>query len=362
MNAKRKQIYEEYWKLTLEYSDIHSKRFVGTLRIIINFIDENRGKKYSDQLYKELQNKVYAAFPKNMASIRKSINQFIKLGFVNFQLKSYHEDAPPFLEAKTKRRRASLFSKIVYTNSSFNRSVTNDSKKKEINFLLKTLEMVGTLRKENILALMTIDITKVHKGYLNAIELNKALIEAAKNRFFERKYNQISYLINILSKLDDVVFVYGELCFKEDVEVIFGEDLDKIRQKRDSYLHRIYKNQLKEESYEKVGAAKCMLEELDYPTLVASHIKPFLKSSEKESYDPNNGLLLSGNMDALFDKGYISFDKSGKIILSARLSKDLKNHLKNYSLRKIFLNQERLGYLQYHKAKVFSNKKRSYVA
>jgi predicted restriction endonuclease len=45
-----------------------------------------------------------------------------------------------------------------------------------------------------------------------------------------------------------------------------------------------------------------MLEKLSYPSLVASHIKPFIKSDDFEAYDPNNGILLSRNMDILFDK------------------------------------------------------------
>jgi putative restriction endonuclease len=31
-----------------------------------------------------------------------------------------------------------------------------------------------------------------------------------------------------------------------------------------------------------------MVERLDYPSLVASHIKPFIVSEENEAYDPNN--------------------------------------------------------------------------
>ena len=51
--------------------------------------------------------------------------------------------------------------------------------------------------------------------------------------------------------------------------------------------------QLKEESEDFFGDTKCMLEKLSYPVLVASHIKPFIQSNEKEAYDSNNGLLLS---------------------------------------------------------------------
>ncbi len=37
------------------------------------------------------------------------------------------------------------------------------------------------------------------------------------------------------------------------------------------------------------------------PILIASHIKPWRFSNDEERLDPNNGILLSPNIDALFD-------------------------------------------------------------
>ncbi len=348
------QLYEDYWKITLEYSDIDGERFIGTLKIIVDFINRNRKAQFSSELFTALQQEVYNNYPKvDMASVRKSINQFVKLGFINFQLKSYHDDAPRFLEAKTGKRRRSVFSKIVYTNSSFNRSVTNDSNKREINFLIKTLEEVGKLSKDDIAALMTIDINNFPRGYLTKEELAKARTNATNIKFIDRKYNQAGHLHTILHKLDNLAFVDGDLYFKEDAQVEFGDYLRERERKRDPYLFRIYKNQLEEESSEKLGKVECMLEYLDYPSLVASHIKPFIRSSKDEAYDSDNGLLLSRNMDMLFDLGYISFEDDGKIMVSDKLSDDLKTYLKGYALKPIFLSEKRLKYLRYNRNNVF---------
>jgi len=348
------QKYEDYWKITLEYSDINGERFIGTLKIIVNFIDKNKGKPFSPELFSKLQEEVNKIYPKvDMASVRKSINQFVKLGFVNFHLESYHEDVPRFLEAKTIKRRKLVFSKIVYTNSSFNSSVTKDSEKHEINFLIKTLEEVGKLSREDISALMTIKIEEINKGYLIEEELQKTKAESKKIKFLERKYNQAGHLNTILSRLDDLIFVQGYWMFREDALDQFGEYLRNRDHKRDYYLFRLYKNQLKEESAEKLGNIKCMLEKLEYPSLVASHLKPFILSNKKEAYDSNNGLLLSRNMDILVDLGYISFSDNGEILLSKELPKDVKEYLKGFSLDKDFLNNKRLQYLQYHRIKVF---------
>jgi 5-methylcytosine-specific restriction enzyme A len=53
--------------------------------------------------------------------------------------------------------------------------------------------------------------------------------------------------------------------------------------------------------------------------LIASHIVPWKSSSNEERLDVENGILLSPNYDALFDQNLISFEDSGKIILSQPL-------------------------------------------
>jgi putative restriction endonuclease len=50
--------------------------------------------------------------------------------------------------------------------------------------------------------------------------------------------------------------------------------------------------------------------------LVASHVKPWRDSTNEERLDGENGLLLTPTIDHLFDKGFISFENSGDLILS----------------------------------------------
>jgi len=354
------QKYEKYWKLTVEYTDIHEENFIGTLQLIVEFIDNNDTSKYTKEFYTELQRIVYNKYPKaNCASIRKSINQFIKLGFVNNELKSYHHLTKDFLEAKSDNKRTNLFSNIFYTNSKLSSSVTKPSKVHQINFLIKTLEEVGVLTKDDIEGLMTVDIRRVKKGYFNKEEVQKAKKYAKSIGFSLRKYNQVGYLFNFLNKLNDVTFVKNKKT--KEAKLYFIDDAKKIlagnslkRKKRDAYLHRIYKSQLKEESQEQFNqVTKCMLEKLSYPSLVASHIKPFIESDKNEAYDPNNGLLLSRNMDILFDQGYISFEDNGKIICSNELNDDVLKHLDKYTLDSIFVNESRLEYLDFHRKHIF---------
>ena len=50
--------------------------------------------------------------------------------------------------------------------------------------------------------------------------------------------------------------------------------------------------------------------------LVASHTKPWRDSTNEERLDGENGLLLTPTIDHLFDKGFISFEDKGGLIVS----------------------------------------------
>lgn len=50
--------------------------------------------------------------------------------------------------------------------------------------------------------------------------------------------------------------------------------------------------------------------------LIASHCKPWRDSSNQERLDGENGLLLTPSIDHLFDRGFIGFEDSGRLIIS----------------------------------------------
>lgn len=68
---------------------------------------------------------------------------------------------------------------------------------------------------------------------------------------------------------------------------------------------------------------RCPLASVDHlPLLRASHIKPWRSSTNAERLDPFNGLLLAVHVDALFDRGLISFEDNGTLLISSMLSQD----------------------------------------
>jgi len=105
--------------------------------------------------------------------------------------------------------------------------------------------------------------------------------------------------------------------------------------------------------WKRCAVTGCDLREL----LKASHIRPWRDSDNAERLDIYNGLLLVPNLDNAFDRGYISFDNEGKIIVSDELSDNDRNKLGIHSrmkLRKIEKNH--LKYLDYHRREVFREK------
>lgn len=85
--------------------------------------------------------------------------------------------------------------------------------------------------------------------------------------------------------------------------------------------------------------------------LIASHIKPW-RLDEENRNNPNNGILLSVHLDALFDKGLISLNSGGYIIYKNDKVKDILS--KNFILKKNildsrFLTIERQKFFQWHR-------------
>ena len=62
---------------------------------------------------------------------------------------------------------------------------------------------------------------------------------------------------------------------------------------------------------------KCRITQVDsMEHLRASHIKPWRDSNNQERLDGENGFLLTPSIDHLFDRGFISFEDSGKLLIS----------------------------------------------
>lgn len=89
--------------------------------------------------------------------------------------------------------------------------------------------------------------------------------------------------------------------------------------------------------------------------LCASHIKPWARCvSNFERLDPNNGLLLAANIDALFDKGYITFDADGMMKDARCVSeKELRAFGVSEQIQVDLRTEARKLYMDFHSAQIF---------
>ncbi|GAB4161574.1 MAG: HNH endonuclease [Planctomycetota bacterium] len=63
--------------------------------------------------------------------------------------------------------------------------------------------------------------------------------------------------------------------------------------------------------------SRCRVTGVDRPEhLRASHLKPWRDCSNEERLDGDNGFLLTPSIDHLFDRGFISFDDDGRLLVS----------------------------------------------
>jgi hypothetical protein len=89
--------------------------------------------------------------------------------------------------------------------------------------------------------------------------------------------------------------------------------------------------------------------------LRASHAKPWKDCvSDNERLNVYNGLLLSANLDALFDAGLISFNNSGNIIISPKTRSgelDLLGISEKTCLR--WIDKNHFSFLEWHRKNVF---------
>ena len=114
----------------------------------------------------------------------------------------------------------------------------------------------------------------------------------------------------------------------------------------------------KEDNTVKCPISGCVVNYSNEGTLLrASHIKRYSdckdangKININEAYDTENGLLITANADALFDKYLISIDpNNGDIVFSKLISRELKAQLKFLkAIEESYLSDKRKVYLEEH--------------
>lgn len=350
------QNYENYWALTVEYSDIYGVKFNNSLKMIIDFIDSHPTDTYNSDNYHELTELIENVYQKrDSASTRKTINQFVKLGFVKPHLTSYDPLCRKFLNERLDENKKSIFSKIFYENATLMSSAKEDySSQNEVKFLLKTMAYhpLKQLSKDELIGLMcTPNIRRYSRGYMTYEELQEQVAYSKNIEFDNKKYNQISYLCGFLKKMDNISFdeLTGTFKFTNPDDVEISTVRDPIR-------YSIYRTELKNESRRLFGNEVCYIDLLPWQGLVTSHIKDsavcLRERKEDEAYDYENGLLLNQQNDMMFDHYNITITDDGRILTNDSQflgNESYLNDLKNRRIDSRLLTENRKKYLVWHR-------------
>jgi hypothetical protein len=91
---------------------------------------------------------------------------------------------------------------------------------------------------------------------------------------------------------------------------------------------------------------------------IASHIKPWRDSDNRERIDGENGLLLAPHIDHLFDRGFISFSDVGTLLISPSADREALDQMA-VPLTGAFnagsFTKGQKAYLQYHRTEIFKS-------
>ncbi len=108
-----------------------------------------------------------------------------------------------------------------------------------------------------------------------------------------------------------------------------------------------YRQEILKKWGNKCSITGCSLTEI----LISSHIKGWSECNEDERLDVNNGILLSPNIDSLFDKHLISFQDNGSIMISSKVSKEDLEYLGISNSVKLKVDDGMKKYLLHHRSR-----------
>ncbi|MGG3801818.1 HNH endonuclease [Metabacillus fastidiosus] len=179
-----------------------------------------------------------------------------------------------------------------------------------------------------------------NQGYLypcNELLAIKLLELIADLNIYEEDQEQLEFAIGpVISKEhNNLIPVIVEAEAEAKVK------LRKDRQKYKETLAPLWNNQ-------------CALCGIDLPAMLcASYSKPWKDSTNEERLDPYNGLLLCHNHDALYAKGYIAFDGTGRIHISERINEADYGKYGIHPKMRVERKEDNKKYFKWHKKNIF---------
>lgn len=182
-------------------------------------------------------------------------------------------------------------------------------------------------------------------SYISAMELKDS---NGKSIFYWKLFVDFDAIAE--KKNGPLVFTYGKGNFGQEKSTQTSKNKNK-----ESDSARLGQGKYREELLEECPYCPITMIS-DERLLIASHIKPWAVSSEKEKTDTKNGFILSPLYDKLFDKGFITFTDDRHIRISCWIS---PSNWKRIGLcdgtfyQNLPIDAARRKYLAYHRESVF---------
>ncbi len=168
------------------------------------------------------------------------------------------------------------------------------------------------------------------------------------------KMGNIFYYYRMFIDYKNDIIKYETPLAKEEEEKIVKSDLSS--KKKDTLIQaRIGQGEYRRKLIEDCQFCPFTLIN-DERLLIASHIKPWAVSSDKEKIDYKNGFALSPTFDKLFDSGFMTFYDDKTIDVSCWISPMNQKRLNIYSgmkIPKLQIDEDRARYLVYHRENVY---------
>lgn len=149
---------------------------------------------------------------------------------------------------------------------------------------------------------------------------------------------------------------------EDDFESVLKAELNKLPDNiKNTEVERMVRQRVGQDIYRRAmieywGEA-CAVTGVSIPSILrASHALPWAKcETDAQRLDVFNGFLLTANLDALFDRFLISFNKYGNIIISEKISEKDKALLGLTSALKLrWVAEEHEKYLRIHRTRLLT--------
>ena len=149
---------------------------------------------------------------------------------------------------------------------------------------------------------------------------------------------------------------------EDDFESVLKAELNKLPDNiKNTEVERMVRQRVGQDIYRRAmleywGEA-CAVTGVSIPSILrASHALPWAKcETDAQRLDVFNGFLLTANLDALFDRFLISFNKYGNILISEKISEKDKALLGLTSALKLrWVAEEHEKYLRIHRARLLT--------